>query len=257
MDHPGKEITPLVLSLTGFDESGTIHEEPRVRNALDALLSATDNWDIETIAFTIFPDQLYKIVGQDRVRLFELYAMVAPRYHALNSAANGRGLYFERLTMFGRGPYAGNQLEFIIQQHAARPGVRRSMFQAAVFDPGVDHVRSAQLGFPCLQHVSFVPTPGGLVLNAFYATQQLFDKAYGNYLGLCRLGAFMSREMGVRLARVNVFVGVLKLERINKGDSRILRLAAIAKACLEAAPITPAVGSDEPGWPGRTPRVKR
>ena len=87
------------------------------------------------------------------------------------------------------------------------------MLQAATFDPGRDHVASAQLGFPCLQHVSFVPTAAGLVVNAFYATQQIFDKAYGNYLGLAQLGAFMAHEMGMPLARLNVMVGIAKLER--------------------------------------------
>ena len=52
-----------------------------------------------------------------------------------------------------------------------------------------DHTKSAQLGFPCMQQVSFVPTREGLVTNAFYATQQMFDKAYGNYLGLAQLWA--------------------------------------------------------------------
>ena len=55
--------------------------------------------------------------------------------------------------------------------------VEYSNFAFAI-DPTRDHVREAQLGFPCLQHVSFVPGDGLLTLNAFYATQQLFDKAY-------------------------------------------------------------------------------
>ena len=81
------------------------------------------------------------------------------------------------------------------------------VLQAATFDPGRDHVASAQLGFPCLQQVSFEPTAAGLVVNAFYATQQIFDKAYGNYLGLAQLGAFMAHEMGMP-SRLNVMVGV-------------------------------------------------
>ncbi len=72
--------------------------------------------------------------------------------------------------------------------------------QATTFDPGRDHVADARLIFPCLQQVSFVPTKEGLVVNAFYATQQIFDKAYGNYLGLAQLGAFMAHEMGMPLA---------------------------------------------------------
>ena len=123
------------------------------------------------------------------------------------------------MVMYGRGPCDGNQLEWILSQFNARKGVRRSMLQATTFDPDRDHVASAQLGFPCLQQVSFEPTTAGLVTNAFYATQQIFDKAYGNYLGLTQLGAFMAREMGMPLARLNIMVGIAKLERINKSDN--------------------------------------
>ena len=103
--------------------------------------------------------------------------------------AHGRGPYFERMVKYGRGPRNGNQLEWILSQYGSRSGVRRSLLQAATFDPGRDHVACAQLGFPCLQQVSFEPTEVGLVVNAFYATQQIIDKAYGNYLGLAPLVA--------------------------------------------------------------------
>ena len=63
------------------------------------------------------------------------------------------------------------------------------MFQATTFDPDRDHVRDAHLGIPCLQQVSFVPTAVRLVTNALCATKQIFDKAYGNYLGLGPLSA--------------------------------------------------------------------
>ncbi|MFG3594491.1 hypothetical protein ACFXS9_20745 [Bradyrhizobium sp. RDI18] len=106
------------------------------------------------------------------------------------------------------------------------------MLQATTFDPGRDHVASAQLGFPCLQQVSFEPTSAGLVTNAFYATQQIFDKAYGNYLGLAQLGAFMAHEMGMPLARVNVMVGIAKLERITKSDTDFVPLVATAQALV-------------------------
>ena len=90
--------------------------------------------------------------------------------------------------------------------------------------------------FPCLQLVTFVPTSAGLTVNAVYATQQIFDKAYGNYLGLAQLGAFMAHEMDMPLARLNVNVGVAKLERISKVDKGLAPVIASAKACLVASP---------------------
>lgn len=232
IDHVGKEITPLVLSVTGFDENGKAPEDNAVRHALDDLLLAKEMLSVENVAFTIFPQRLWDIVQGDRAQLFDIYRDIFPRYQAMNRKSNGHGLYFERLSSYGRGPLNGNQLEWILSQYNARDGVRRSMFQASVFDPGRDHVADAQLQFPCLQQVSFVPTETGLVVNAFYPTQQLFVKAYGNYLGIAQLGAFMAHEMNLKLIRMNVVVGVAKLDRISKTDPELMPLLAAARACV-------------------------
>ena len=239
LDGAGTEVAPLILSLSGFAESGQAVEDAAVRRALDELLMRKGRIVVENVAFTIFPQRLWKMSGGDRARLFARYCATFRRWQAINRKANGRGLYFERMVRYGRGPCDGNQLEWILSQFNSRRGVRRSMLQATTFDPGRDHVASAQLGFPCLQQVSFEPTAAGLVTNAFYATQQIFDKAYGNYLGLVQLGAFMAREMGMPLARLNVMVGVAKLERINKSDADLDPLVAAARALL--APPTPPV----------------
>lgn len=237
LGNPGNEISPLVLTIDGFDQGYNIPEDPAIRTALDTLLVAKGKRDVEDVAYTIFPQRLWTMAQGDRAKLFQFYAMAFPFYRASNPKANGRGLYFERLSMYGSGPCNGNQLEWILSQYNSRPGVRRSMAQATTFDPARDHTASAQLGFPCLQHVSFVPTKAGLVANAFYATQQLFDKAYGNYLGLAQLAAFMAHETGLPLARLNVTIGVAKLERISKTDPALRPLIDAARACV--APPAP------------------
>jgi hypothetical protein len=238
LDGRGSEVSPLVLSLCGFDEEGRLSETATVRHALDEVLTQKLKISVEDVAYTIFPERLWQIARRDRARLFELYKGVYPRYVAMNRRANGRGLYFERLTMFGDDvPCDGNQLEWILCQFNSRSGIRDSMFQAAVFDPARDHIKNARVGFPCLQHVSFVPTGDGLVVNAFYATQYVFDKAYGNYLGLAQLGAFMAREMGLRLTRLNVTVGVAKLDGVSKNDASLQPIIAAARVAL-ASPLT-------------------
>lgn len=243
IENPGLEISPLVLSVTGFDDNGTANENPAVRQALDDLLLAKGLRNVDGVAFTIFPQRLWQIARGDRTLLFELYRDAFPRYQAMNPRDNRRGLYFERLISYGRGPCDGNQLEWILSQFNRREGVRRSMFQASVFDPDRDHVANAQLQFPCMQHVSFEPTKEGLVVNAFYATQQLFVKAYGNYLGIAQLGAFIAHEMNMKLARMNVIVGIAKFERISKTDPLLAPLLTAARVCVSpelpiaAAPV--------------------
>ena len=232
LDGAGTEVAPLVLSLSGFARNGQAAEDPSVRRALDQLLMRKGRIKVENVAFTIFPQRLWEMSRGDRSRFFVLYRQTFPRWQAMNRRANGRGLYFERMVMYGRGPCDGNQLEWILSQFNARKGVRRSMLQATTFDPDRDHVASAQLGFPCLQQVSFEPTAIGLVTNAFYATQQIFDKAYGNYLGLTQLSAFMAQEMGMQFSRLNVMVGIAKFERINKSDADLDPLVDAARVLV-------------------------
>jgi len=230
-EHPGTEISPLVLTVTGFDQGYDIPEDALLRSELDRLLGAEGKLSVEDVAYTIFPQRLWTMAQGDRHKLFQYYKMAIPFYRK-RDRRNRRGLYFQRLMDYGRGPCDGNQLEWIIRQYKARDEVRRSMLQATTFDPEHDHDATAQLPFPCLQHVTFAPTSEGLVANAFYATQQLFDKAYGNYLGLAQLAGFMAHEMNMPLARLNVTVGVAKLERIRKTDAGLQTVLSAAKACV-------------------------
>ena len=238
LDGSGTEISPLVMSVGGFGKNGEVSEDLTVRQTLDQLLDRKGRLGIDDVAFTIFPQRVWEISRGDRVSFFKLYQKTFPRWQAINKKINGRGHYFERMIMYGRGPCNGNQLEWILSQYGSRRGVRRSMLQATTFDPERDHVANAQLGFPCLQHVSFEPTNTGLVVNAFYATQQIFDKAYGNYLGLIQLGAFMAHEMKIPLARLNVTVGIAKLERIAKCDPDLATVVAAARALMSAPAMT-------------------
>ena len=57
-------------------------------------------------------------------------------------------------------------------------------------------------------------------------------KAYGNYLGIAQLGAFMAHEMKTKLLRMNVVVGVAKFERSSKSDADLQPLIAAARASL-------------------------
>lgn len=229
IDNPGKEISPLIVSVTGFSD-GVPHEDQSVRKALDLSLEETGNQQVHTVANTIFPESVYRLAKYNRHQLYEIYLKTLPRYKALEKAKNRRGLYFERLIAFDQTARNSNQLEFIISEYINRKGgKRRSMLQASTFDPRRDHVRDAQLGFPCLQQISFVPEGNELTLNAFYATQQIFQKAYGNYLGLCRLGHFMAQEMGLTFSRMTCISGVEKLDKIAKNSSALNSLIEAAR----------------------------
>lgn len=199
------EVAPLIVAVTGFDESGSVEEEPRIRDALDQLLLGNGKQTVNTVANTIFPAALWN-PDAPRDQLFDRYERIAPRLRKA-SRKNSRGIYFER--MITGGPNGGkNQLDFAISTYLSRSHVRRSALQVGVFDPSRDHSAAAQLGFPCLQHVTFAPTKAGLCVNAFYATQYMMERAYGNYVGLCRLGRFVAHEMKVPLVRFTCVTGI-------------------------------------------------
>jgi hypothetical protein len=141
-----------------------------------------------------------------------------PRLRA-RSSKNSHGTYFERLTAFSgvrtiRGKQevrTVNQLEFVTDWWKRRASKnlrpRQSALQFACFDPAKDHTGSALAGFPCLQQVSLTyKEPGTLEINAYYPTQYIFERAYGNYLGLCQLGHVIAHELGVRLTGLTCFV---------------------------------------------------
>src|SRR5919106_1482271 len=73
LDHAGTEIAPFILSVTGFTAEGEPHEDRNVRSALDSCLAEHGKYDVETVAWTIFPQSMWRIARYDRYRLFALY----------------------------------------------------------------------------------------------------------------------------------------------------------------------------------------
>jgi hypothetical protein len=211
---PGiKELVPLVVTIDQFDGTNDPIEDATVREPLDAHLNGSGLQTVETVANTIFPNSLWNPT-RPASDLYSRYKTILPRLrHA--SKKNRRGLYFERM-ITGGPPGAENQLEFALSHFTARAGARRSMLQLGIFQPAMDHSNAAYLGFPCLQQISFAPTQAGINVCAFYAVQYMVERAYGNYLGLCRLGRFVAHRLQKPLASVTCIAGIAELDA-NKG----------------------------------------
>lgn len=221
--HPGrKEIAPLTVAITGNNPKQVLSEDAVIRKALDELLKANDKPSVHTVANTIFPRSLWN-PDRPRQALFDRYQRIVGRVrHA--ASQNRHGVYFERMIANGPGG-AENQLDFGLEIYGGRDGVRRSVLQVGVFDPRQDHSAAALRGFPCLQHLSFVPDDQKcLSVNAFYATQYMFSRAYGNYLGLCHLGHFVAHELNLNLTRVTCHVGLAQLDTKKSDLEDILAL---------------------------------
>lgn len=222
------EISPLCVMVKGLDE-GRVVEDPSIRQALEEALAVHGEFSCHTVANTIFPRRLWN-VELGRERLFERYVKMLPALKRADTR-NRNGTYFERLIAFGSGPEKVNQLEHVISTYMKRDNHRRSALQASIFDPAMDHTHQRQRGFPCLHQVAFIPLKDSkLAVTGFYATQHLFEKAYGNYLGLYELGRFMAHELGLDLVQLNCIASVAK--RGNPAKRSLEGLATELKAIL-------------------------
>jgi len=217
--HDGADDA-LVVAIRGFDEDLPA-QNSLVSSGLDAQLSKHEIPRIDQTALTIVPYEKWLREGKISIEeLTEWYLKsMLPRLKA-RCIKNRHGTYFERLVSYtGIRVRDGleerrtvNQLTYVTDfwkkkasgVNHSRP--RQSALQLALFDPAKDDTGSALCGFPCLQQVSFTyHEAGSLEVTAYYPTQYLFDRAYGNYLGLCQLGHVVAHSLGVKLTRFTCF----------------------------------------------------
>ncbi|MBI4524757.1 MAG: thymidylate synthase [Deltaproteobacteria bacterium] len=238
-----EEIAPLVVVIR-FLDNGAPPEVPAIREAVDYALEADGKGlSCHTVANTIFPSMWNP--EAERQKLYDRYCRILPRVRRYRG--NRYGLYFERLIAFGHdgnGQGGVNQLEHIIQTWNGG-NHRRTALQASLFDPRRDHTHQRQRGFPCLQQVAFAPDGvQGLAVTGFYATQHIFERAYGNYLGLYRLGRFMAHEMGLRLIQVTCIATPAVRDR---PKSVLERLSERVRAALRQVETPAVAGGDARG----------
>ena len=227
------EIAPLVVVIEGLDNADP-PEIPAIRRALDEELEAEGRGQsCLQVANTIFPISLWN-PKKPRADLYDRYLKIIHRVR--RHRGNRYGVYFQRLIAHGADSETEenvNQLEHIISTWN-RGNHRRSALQASLVDPRVDHTHQRQRGFPCLQQVAFAPVgDGGLAVTGFYAKQHMFERAYGNYLGLCRLGHFMAQEMGLTLSQVVCVATPAALDRPKRDLAGLVRQVESALSDFE------------------------
>jgi hypothetical protein len=239
MARNGNELPPVVLTVEQ-PIAGPPREDMRIREAVSRTLDAHGMTSIDDTAFTIFPRRPWiRRRARSREELYEYYRRVLPRLRA-RSALNNYGTYFARMIDY-RGPATDgaasvNQIERLLgiweRDRANGSRTRRSALQIACYDPARDLTGQPVRGFPCLQQIGLsYDAAGGLALTAFYPTQYVFDRGYGNYLGLCHLGAFLAQEMGLRFLRLNCLVNVPERGSVTKRDLRALE--AVVRGVVE------------------------
>jgi hypothetical protein len=212
----GKDVN-LSVAFTGAAEDAPI------RAALDEFIAEWRSqkrkskiYPVATVANTLFPQALYRGEpgAEARERLYRLYE----RSMRVQRRLREKETYFNRFVNWP-GRENINQLEHVIARleaqlaAAERKGPLSSAYDLAssapddltgdgdlrVYAPGVDN---SPIGFPCLSQVSFTLVRQKIHLTALYRNQDFVSRAYGNYVGLARLGTFIAREVGCELGEV-------------------------------------------------------
>lgn len=231
-------LSPALVSIT-TNNSQLPTELQDVREAVDAALETFDLNIVRVSALTIFPFDMWCRRNKPNCEEFSALCVnrLLPRLKKRDSR-NRLGTYFERMMA-----YTGtrknalrtvNQLQFVIDllKHRSK-WPRESALQITCFDPAKDHTGQPVRGFPCLQQVGIAHDGDGkIAVNAYYPTQYIFDRAYGNYLGLCHLGAFIAHETDLEFVRLNCFVGKPELGTVSKKS--IAALAQLVRSHVQS-----------------------
>lgn len=223
MGPDGSQRHPATVTINDIERQSDI-EIAAIRGRLDTELKDRRDSLCATVAGTLFPISMWNPTLPDNAdALYKRYAKAWPKI--AKCPANRKGVYFQRLTAFSPLGFTGeavNQLEFIVETYRGG-NHRKSALQAAILDPTRDHTDNRQKGFPCLQQVSFTPLKNDrLSITGYYATQYHFEKAYGNYLGLYRLGRFMAHQLDMQLTQVVCVASVVSLGNTSKSQLQLL-----------------------------------
>ncbi len=196
----GRELTDLIVKIARPWE-----EDKGIRAAAERL---DKKWSIETSANTIFP-RSYGRLGQAPERLAERYAVALPRLQ--REWENRHGTYFGQLVLYKPRPDAApiNQLAIAVRRaREARP--LRNVYDMVIAVPGRN---TRPMGFPCLAYLNFkINDANELLLTAHYRNHYFIGRAYGNYLGLARLQAYLATQMQVTPGAMICISGRAKLD---------------------------------------------
>ena len=228
-DQTRDTIRPLLISVGGYTGESP-YEHVGIRTKVDETLENNEKNLIRITSLTIFPHAIWCRRGRPSYSEFNSLCTerLAPRLKKLDSR-NAKGIYFERMMNFvgerhGKAK-AIDQLGFIIGllNKRAKRWPRQSALQICCFDPSKDHTGQAVRGFPCLQQVSVTHDyHSRFAIQAYYPTQYIFDRAYGNYLGLCHLGEYIAASTGLKFVRLNCLVARPERGDVTKGKLRKL-----------------------------------
>ncbi|OEJ56808.1 hypothetical protein BGM19_00845 [Streptomyces agglomeratus] len=254
LDTPGNRRRDALHTTVHIHDAAA--EDPHLRAELDRMREERGYSPIETVANTVFPAQLSAVCPTPQ-ELVRRYREMYPRLRRLDRA-NATGTYFGRFVAYPGENGQVDQLTALINRirhQAAGRGPMTAAYELGIAHPadpddgpgGVDSAEDGHnpreevdkpqvrawstpvqvpgkdtklRGFPCLSHCSFqLGRDGVLHALAHYRSHYMVERAYGNYLGLGRLLAYLARHAEVRPGTLTVVAGHAQIE----GDLKELR----------------------------------
>lgn len=203
-------------------------EAPAIRAAAQQLIDdfnakgKGEKPDIDTTRNTIFPASYARRTNGPA----ELSAYYRQRYTKdglRGFPENKYGTYFGRIVAYprGDGDHPADQLTDTVRKLKAelkRGSNKSSRYEINVFNERKD---TRSTSFPCLAHLSVHMHDGKLHMQAIYRNEFLVGRAYGNYLGLGELQAYIAAQAGLDVGELLMTLGHVELDS-TKGPIRAM-----------------------------------
>lgn len=222
----GRKAVHLVARI--HDPTGEI---PEIRAEADQLIEQSNAkpapWPIDTTRNTIFPAAWARRNPEPE----DLAQYYRDRYSELRQVGdrrdNTRGTYFGRVVAYPRADNTfGDQLTDTVRklrQELAGGTPKSSRYEINIYSEAKD---TPAMSFPCLAHVSVHLHDKRLHMQAVYRNEYLIARAYGNFLGLGQLQAYLAVAAGLELGELLMTINHAELDG-NSGpvEAAIDRLA--------------------------------
>jgi thymidylate synthase len=195
-------------------------EDPQIRGDAQRLIdeyNATKSesqwlYDITTTRNTIFP-AAWARKRPDPANLADYYRRQYTKAGLRGVKHNSHGTYFGRIVAYPRqqGDPADQLTDTVrkLKDELEKHTNKSSRYEINIYNERKD---TSPMSFPCLAHLSVHQHEGHLHLQAIYRNEYLVGRAYGNYLGLAELQAYMAAASGLKIGELLVTIGHAELD---------------------------------------------
>lgn len=210
------------------------HEDQGIREMADGILADHSLAPVSTVANTLFPQALARTTPNAEA-LGKRYLDLLPTLKHLDSG-NSRGTYFERLVNYETPRGRLNQLAEVVRrlkQESAVAAKSTTGGKHARYEIGMEQLTASlpvleaehdtnPIGFPCLTLLSFQLDDDRVHAIAHYRSHYLVQRAYGNYLAVCRLLCYICEQADLDPGGVTIVAGYAQVDRHRTSTVRVL-----------------------------------